>query len=212
MAEAEDLILVGAGGHAKVVLELVRASERFRVIGCVDPGSSGDLLGVPVIGSDAVLPDLRRRGVRHAFVALGANDVRMRVTEQVRKLGFIVPAIVSPNAVVSPTASIQPGAVLMAGVTVNALSVIGEGAIVNTNASVDHDCVVGPFAHCAPGTHLAGNVDVGEGAFLGVGACAIPGTRIGAWSTVGAGGIVIDDIPAGVTAVGVPARILSRVS
>lgn len=208
---ADDLVLLGGGGHAKVVLDLVRAAGSFSVIGCLDPRERGDILGVPIIGGDDLLPDLLRRGVRHAFVALGANGARRTVTRHVRELGFVVPAIVSPDAVVSPSASVAPGAVVMAGVTINAQAVVAEGAIVNTNASVDHDCVVGPFAHCAPGTHLAGNVVVEEGAFLGVGACVIPGTRIGAWSVVGAGAVVVEDIPPGVTAVGVPARVLSRV-
>jgi len=211
MPALDDLVLVGAGGHAKVVLELVRAAGRFNVIGYVDGRGAGSTLGVPILGGDDCLPDLLRGGIRHAFVAIGDNRVRRTVTERVLDLGFTIPAVVSPVAVVSPSAAVGPGAAVMAGVTVNAEAVVAEGAVVNTNASIDHDCVVGRFAHCGPGTHLAGNVVVEEGAFLGVGVCAIPRTRIGAWSIVGAGAVVIDDIPAGVTAVGVPARIIARV-
>lgn len=211
MPPGDDLIVVGAGGHAKVVLELIRASGRFNVIGCVDPGGAREILGVPVLGGDELLPGLHRAGVRYAFVALGGNRLRRDVTRRVRDIGFELPAAVSPAASISPTASVAAGAAIMGGVTINANAVVAEGAIVNTNASVDHDCVVGPFAHCAPGTHLAGVVVVEEGAFVGIGACAIPGTRIGAWSVVGAGAVVIDDVPPRATAVGVPARVQARV-
>ena len=204
----ERVVVIGASGHAKVVIELLRATERYEIAGCVDPKGSGDVLGAPVLGGDDVLPQILLQGVFHAFVAIGDNALRRAVFARVRALGFGLVAAVSPRATISPSARIGEGVAIMGGVTVNALARIGDGAIVNTNASIDHDCEVGAFVHCAPGTHLAGNVTIGEGAFLGVGVNAIPGVRIGAWSVLGAGATVVCDIPPNVTAVGVPARPL----
>lgn len=206
MARLDDLVLIGASGHAKVVLEIIRAAGRYRIVGCLDPSVRGDVLGVPVLGDDDVLSELYGKGVRYAFVAIGANRIRERVISRVRSLGFALPAAISPTASVSPSAVIGDATAIMGGVTINACAKIGDGAIINTNASVDHDCVIGDYAHCAPGTHLAGCVTVGPGAFLGVGVSAIPSVCIGAWSTIGAGAVVVRDVPADTIAIGVPAR------
>src|SRR5262249_58040314 len=111
-----------------------------------------------------------------------------------------------PTAWVHPSVTIGAGTVIFAGAVIQPDATIGAHVIVNTRASIDHDCVLGDFVHVAPGVGLAGNVTLEEGAFLGIGAAAVPGSRVGAWATVGAGGVVIQPIAAGVTAVGVPAR------
>jgi UDP-perosamine 4-acetyltransferase len=206
MSRPVDVVIIGGSGHAKVVLEIFLCLDSYRVVGLVDPNIRGEVLGVPILGGDDLLLPMYERGLRHVFVAVGDNRLRQRITTRVRSQGFLVPAAISPRANVSGTARIGEGAAVMGGVTINADARVGPGAIVNTNASIDHDCVIGAFAHCAPGTHLAGGVYVDEGAFLGVGVSAIPNVRIGAWSLVGAGAAVTADLPAGIVAVGVPAR------
>lgn len=206
----EVVVIVGSGGHAKVVIELVRARGNYLVLGCTGLAEDGFVLSdVPILGTDNVLPALLARGVKNAFVAIGNNRRRLRLLAQVAEMGFELVNAVSPNAVVSPSATLGRGIAIMAGAVINASARIGDGAIINTNAGVDHDCSIGRGAHIGPGSTLAGNVEVGCEAFLGVGTCVIPGTRIGNRATIGAGSVVIRDIPDDATAMGVPARVAS---
>ena len=201
------VVIIGGGGHAKVVIESLRASGKtVAVIVDADP-TPREVLGVPVVGDDLVLADLRGQGLSELFVALGSNRLREKLGGKARELGFTLINAIHPSAVISPTARIGEGVAVMAGVAINADSRIGDLAIVNTGAIVDHDCVLGAACHLRPASALAGNVSLGERAFLGVGARAIPGVSIGADSTVGAGGVVVRDLPGGVLAVGIPAKI-----
>ena len=203
------VVVLGASGHAKVVLEILEEMGNFEIIGCTAAAAaSHEILRYPVLGGDDILPALFAGGTLHAFVAVGDNRIRQKVIRRIRDLGFTLVSAVSHSALVSPRARVGEGAAIMPGATINVDSQVGDGAIINTGATVDHDCIVGECAHIAPGVNLAGNVKVGEGAFLGIGSCAVPGVAIGAWAMVGAGAAVICDLPDGVTAVGVPARII----
>lgn len=202
------VVVLGAGGHAKVVLEVLReAGETVVGLTDADPAPRA-VLGAPVLGTDAALPDVLARGCRRAFVALGDNAVRRRVAEQAMALGFELASAISPRAVVSPSARLGRGVAVMAGAVINADAEIGDLAIVNTGAVVEHDCRLGAAAHLGPRAALAGGVVVGEGAFLGVGASVIPGVTIGAAAVVGAGACVVRDVPEGARIAGVPARAL----
>jgi len=203
------VVVLGASGHAKVIIEILEEMGTFDIAGCTcTPANSGTVIGYPILGGDEALPGLLAGGVDHAFVAVGDNRVRWNIIRQVRALGFKLITAVSRSARISPRARLGEGVAVMPGATINVNTRVGDGAIINTGSSVDHDCVVGECAHIAPGVHLAGNVTIGEGAFLGVGSCVIPGVAIGAWSMIGAGAAVIGDLDEGVTAVGVPARVI----
>ena len=205
---SEPVVIIGSGGHAKVVIELIRAEGRYQVKGCTGLGESGFVLGdVPILGTDSVLPAMLANGAKKAFVAIGDNHLRLRLLAQVLEMGFELINAVSPNAVVSPSATLGRGIAIMAGAIINASAEIGDGAIINTNAGVDHDCRIGRGAHIGPGSTLAGNVEIGCESFLGARTCVIPGVRIGSRAIVGAGSVVVRDVPDDVTAMGVPARI-----
>ena len=205
---SEPVVIIGSGGHAKVVIELIRAEGRYQVKGCTGLGESGFVLGdVPILGTDSVLPAMLANGAKKAFVAIGDNHLRLRLLAQVLEMGFELINAVSPNAVVSPSAILGRGIAIMAGAIINASAEIGDGAIINTNAGVDHDCRIGRGAHIGPGSTLAGNVEIGCESFLGARTCVIPGVRIGSRAIVGAGSVVVRDIPDDVTAMGVPAHI-----
>ena len=205
------VVVVGAGGHAKVVLEVLRAAGGFEVAGLVDPNpAQAEVLGVRVLGGDDILPGLRSRGVAAAVVALGSNRARERVGDGLRAMGFALPAAVHPSALVSPSARIGDGAVVMARAVLGTLAAVGEFAIINTGAVVEHDNRIGRAAHVAPGVALAGSVTVGDRALVGVGSAVRPGIRIGADAVVGAGSAVVADVADGMSVGGVPARALRR--
>ncbi|HEY2480741.1 MAG TPA: acetyltransferase [Caulobacteraceae bacterium] len=204
--DLEPVVILGAGGHAKVVIELLRAQGRA-IAGLTDADSAPrSVLGVPVVGDDTALAGLRDRGVRHAFVAIGDNAARQAAGARATDLGFILVNAVSPTASVSASARLGHGVAVMAGAVINADAVIGDLAIVNSGAIVDHDCHLERCCHVGPGAVLAGGVRLGAGALIGVGASVTPGCSIGARTIVGAGACVVADLGADVTAIGVPAR------
>ncbi|UAL11780.1 acetyltransferase [Caulobacter segnis] len=201
------VVIIGGGGHAKVVIESLRASGR-RVAAIVDADPTPrEVLGVPVLGDDLKLSELREQGLSELFVAIGDNQLREKLGRKARALGFSLVNAIHPSAIISPTVRIGEGVAVMAGVVINAESQIGDLAIVNTGAVIDHDCRLGAACHLGPASALAGGVSIGDRAFLGVGARVIPGVTIGADAIVGAGGVVVRDLPEAVLAVGVPAQI-----
>ena len=202
------VLLIGAGGHAKVCLEALLDMGATEVVGALSTDGSGiDGLQVPVLG---IQEDLQKITLSHSVttlcVAIGDNSIRQEVTNNVTESGHSVTQVVSRFAMVSHSASISAGAQLLAGSVVNASTDIGQGVIVNTNAAIDHDCRVGDFAHIGPGAAIGGGVSIGPTAFVGLGSRVIPGVTIGAGAIIGAGAVVISDVPDGATVVGVPAR------
>jgi sugar O-acyltransferase (sialic acid O-acetyltransferase NeuD family) len=195
--------VLGAGGHARVVISTLRAAG-YRIAGVYDddPARWGtQALGVMVLG-----PLAEATGT--AVIAIGHNPTRRDIAARLQALTWV--SVVHPAAWVDPTVHLGAGTVIFAGAMIQPETVIGEHVIVNTGATVDHGCVLGDHAHVAPGCHLAGHVTLGTGAFLGIGSVAIPNVRIGTWATIGAGGVVIADVPDGAVAVGVPTRIIRQ--
>ena len=195
-------IVIGAGGHAKVVIATLQAAK-IEVSGVYDDDKSrwgAYLMGVPIQGPIAVLAENEEQ---NAVIAIGSNAARRRLADEL-KLRWI--SAVHPRACIHSSVKIGEGTVIFAGAVVQPETVIGAHVIVNTGGTIDHDCVLGDYVHTAPGCQLAGAVQVGEGAFCGIGSAVIPGMKIGAWATVGAGAIVVRDVAAGTTVIGVPAR------
>ncbi|MCR0983176.1 acetyltransferase [Roseomonas populi] len=210
MPEAPRVVIVGAGGHAKVIIEALMAAGFPPPLGLVDPHPPGpSVLGVPVLGGDERLEALRAEGAAAAVVALGGNGLRLKVGNGLAAMGYALPAVIHPAAQISPSASIAEGAVIMARACLGPDARIGRFAIVNTNAVVEHDNVLGEAAHVAPGCALAGNVTVGDRALVGAGSAVRPGITIGADAIVGAGSAVVRDVPAGLRVGGAPARPLA---
>ena len=199
------LVIIGSGGHAKVIVEIFEESAAYDIVGYTSLSAVVPLFHYPYLGADDALPALFASGVTHAFPAIGSNRIRHRKLTELRALGFTLPNAISRHAIVSLRTTFGSGIAIMPNAIVNVDSFLGDGAILNTACSVDHDGRIGTCAHIAPGAHLAGNVTVGDGAFLAAGSIAVPGMRIGAWATVGAGAVVIRDIEPNSVAVGVPA-------
>jgi len=199
--------VIGAGGHAKVVVDTLNALD-LSILGIIDDNSkkaNTNFEGIRIVGDTAWLREHAQHQTLQAILAIGDNRVRQRVAASLPKVDFA--AFVHPRAYVSATASIAAGTMVMAGAIVQPRATIGRHVIINTAASVDHDCVLEDYVHVAPGTRLAGAVTLEQGVFMGIGSCVIPAKRVGAWATVGAGATVIDDVPPHVTVVGTPARV-----
>lgn len=200
---SRPVAVIGAGGHAKVVISTLQAAgQTVAAVFDDDPVKWGShLLGVPVRGPVA---GLREAGFRAAVIAVGDNADRQRIAGGLSGLEWV--SAIHPTAYVHPSARIGPGTVVFAGAAIQPDSAVGAHVIINTGAKVDHDCFLGDYVHLAPGVHLAGGARISPGSFLGVGVSVIQGVQIGEWTTVGAGAAVIGSLPARVTAVGVPAR------
>jgi sugar O-acyltransferase (sialic acid O-acetyltransferase NeuD family) len=200
MSLPDNVIVIGAGGHAKVVIATVRAiGGNVRAVYDDQESRWGQtLLGVPVTGPISS----ERIGDSPAVLAIGDNRVRRTLSTQLRAKWITA---CHPRAVVDSSVTIGSGTVIFAGVVIQPDTAIGAHCIVNTSASIDHDCSVGDYVHVAPGVSLCGGVSVAEGALLGVGAKVAPLVRVGEWSTVGAGAVCVEEVPSGSTVVGVPA-------
>ena len=197
----DNIVVIGAGGHAKVVIATVRAAGGD-VVAVYDDDESRwgqQILGITIEGpvsTDAI-------GDAPAIIAIGDNRTRLTVANLLQARWVTA---CHPSASIHSSVALGPGTVVFAGCVVQPDTTIGHHAIINTAASVDHDCIVADFAHVGPGVRLCGGVTVDEGVLLGVGATVAPNVEIGPWSTAGAGAVCVVDVPGHTTVVGVPAR------
>ncbi|MDB5325360.1 MAG: sugar O-acyltransferase, sialic acid O-acetyltransferase NeuD family [Phycisphaerales bacterium] len=208
-----DIVLIGCGGHGKVVLDAVRQEGRHRVVGFLDadPATHGTTVhDVPVLGGPNLLDKMAARKVRGVIVAIGDNRTRFGYASEAEAAGLELVSAVHPRAVIAPSATLGRNVVVAAGAVVSVDASVGDGSIINTGAIVDHECIVGRHVHIAPGVRLAGRVAVGDFAFVGLGAMVIQCLTIGERATVGAGAMVRTDVGPGITVVGVPARPILR--
>src|ERR1035441_7323858 len=205
------LILWGAGGHGKVVLDCAMLSSRFSPSAFLDDAAGDTFCGHQVLGGRDQLPRAAQRGFCMFLVAIGDNRVRARCFNMCAEHGLRPTTVVHPSAIVSPSALLSPGTVVMPRVVINAGVVIGKNCIINTGAIVEHDCQIGDHVHISPGVLLGGAVRVRDYAHIGIGAIALPSADIGEGAVVGSGALVLRTVAAGTTVVGVPAKVLSLV-
>lgn len=207
-------VILGGGGHARVLIDSLRASGVATPYAVLDRNRSlwgKELLGVPILGGDELLPELVSQGVTCFVVGVGAvgdNQPRRRLFELGVAHGLTPLTVCHPSAVCSPWARIGPGSVVFPLAVVNAGAILGVNVIVNTGAIVEHDCVLGDHVHIATGARLASTVRVGAGAHIGAGATVRQCISIGEGAIVGAGAVVVKDVPPRTVVVGVPARPL----
>jgi len=214
MTVSEEIVVVGVGGHGRVVLDALLAFGG-RVYGLLDPrlAPGTEVMGVAVLGGDEVLDTLASSRYLLAN-GLGANPspiARALLYEQLSQRGYRFATVVHPSAVVGRATDLGQGSQIMAGVVIQCGSRIGRNVVVNTAASLDHDVVIEDDVFIAPGATLCGAVELGQGAFIGAGAVLLPGVRIGANAVIAAGAVVCAEVPPGAIFSGVPARIHKKI-
>jgi len=209
------LLIWGASGHALVVADIIRLTGEYELVGFLDDvnpvQANTRLCGVPVLEGRNCLDKLKRDGLGHVIFGFGNCAARLRLAEWVRERGFSLATAIHPRATVAADVPVGAGTVVAAGAVVNPGARIGENVIVNTCASVDHECVIDDGVHICPGVHLAGRATVGRASWVGIGTTVVDRVRIGSNVMIGAGAVVVNDIPDGVIAYGVPAKIIRKV-
>ena len=200
------LVIVGMGGHSKVVRDVAMVCG-YEIEGYLDDKSPIDTS--EYLGPIEKLPTLAD-GKREFFLAIGDNLVREKIDSTFCGLDLRYARLIHPSAIIGSDVDIEEGTLVMPGVIINAGSRVGKHVILNTASTIDHDCTIEEFSHISPGVHLAGAVYIRKGVHIGIGASVIPKVTVGEYSVIGAGAAVIRDIPAYSVAVGVPAKVIKK--
>lgn len=186
------IVLVGGGGHCKVIIDAIKKGKVFRIIGIVDKAlpKEESVSGVPVVGNDDRLKQLHKQGVSFAFISVGSigdSTIREKIYLNLLKIGFELPVIIHPSAVIGSDIEINQGTFVAAGAVINPGTKIGKNAIINTRSSIDHDCRIGDFTHIAPGAVVCGGVRIGSRTHVGAGANIVQYLSIGSNCMIAAG-------------------------
>lgn len=205
----KPVIVLGGGGHAKVLLDTL-ILQGHNILGFTDPQSQASIWGIPYLGHDAEIEKFSPKDLVlvNGIGAVGNNSIRKKLFCLYKERGYCFASVIHPTAILSPRAVIGEGAQIMAGAVMQADVHIGSNVIVNTRASIDHDCKINDHVHIAPGATISGGVQIEESAFVGAGAVVIQGIQIGTGSIVGAGAVVIEDVPRNRKVAGVPAKVI----
>ncbi len=207
---SQSIFVYGAGGHAKVIIDILQLNH-IEVAAVLDDNpelNNKTCMGYPISTPQKTLEKLHEKGIQYGIIAIGNNKIREEKGKLIRSWGYDLITAIHPSTTLARTAEVGKGTAVMAGVIVNSDSVIGENVTLNTGCTIDHDCRIGNCAHISPGVHLGGTVTIGERTHIGIGAAVLPNLTIGKDVMVGGGAVVIHDLPDGVTAVGVPAKII----
>lgn len=207
----QKIIIIGAGGHSRSVLDILLQNNEFDILGCIDseyPNIKNvpKMKEIPIIGRDDDLEKFYEQGVRGIFVAIGDNKLRKKLFDKVINIGFSPINVISKNAIISDRAQIGQGICIMPGTVINVNSIIGDNSIINTKVSIDHDCIIGKSCHIAPGSTLSGSISVGEGTHIGTGSSIIDKIKIGSWTFVGGGSVIVSDLDSNTMYYGTPAQ------
>jgi UDP-perosamine 4-acetyltransferase len=206
----DSIVVVGGGGHAKVLIGILRKLKRHNILGYTDPRDNGTLHGAPYLGTDLELTALAaRHGKLNAVLALGQvglGKARCELWSRLPLSVLLFPPIVSPGAIVNEEALLGEGAVVMDGAVINIDVRVGRGVIVNTNSTIEHDAVLSDWVHVSPGATICGGATVGSHSMIGAGATVIEGITIADCCMVGAGATVVHDLSKEGVYVGSPAR------
>ena len=201
----KDLIIIGAGGHGRVIADIAQKLGVYETISFLDDGDAKETMGLPIVGKTFDIEKYVNAG--DIFVAIGNSKVRRDFIERLLAMGAKVPTLIHPSAIIGACVEIGVGTAIMAGAVINPCSKIGKGVIINTCSSIDHDCIIGDYCHIAVGVHVAGTVSLGKNVWLGAGATIKNNVNVCEDCMIGAGAVVVKDITESGTYIGVPAKM-----
>lgn len=202
----DKLLIIGAGGHGKVVADIALSMNKWKSIAFLDDKDIKLSMGIKVIGkSTDAFQYLKDWDI---FVAIGNNEIRERIQDKLKAEGANFPILIHPSAVIGKNVKFGEGTVVMANAVINCCTNIGNGCIVNTGATIDHDNLIEDYVHISPGAHIAGTVKIGKGTWIGIGSIVSNNINIIGGCKVGAGAVIVKDIAELGTYIGVPAKKL----
>jgi len=207
----KDILIIGGGGHAKVVASLLKKHEAWNPIGYTDLDDYGPLLSLPYLGTDNIIYSLiSDRALKYAVIGIGmvgSTEDRAEIIKKVQVSGLSFPAVYSSHSIVNEEVKVGDGSIIMDGAVIQSGTRIGRHSIINTSAIVDHDCIIGDHVHLAPGVTLSGDVELGSHSLVGTGASILQGIKITDHVIIGGGATVISHLESSGIYVGVPAKL-----
>lgn len=209
-----EIVIIGGGGHAKVIISILKRIDRHNIVGFTDIVKKGSILDINYIGDDGVLETLINK-YKSCFAVIGIGitdlsdiDKRLTIQKRLESLGYDLPVIKSPVAIINENVELGKGTVVFDNAVINTGTKVGENAIINTNSAIDHDCQIGDHVHIAPGVTLSGGVVVRNKSLIDAGATIIHNVNIGENCIIGADALVTGNCLKPGTYVGVPAKLI----
>lgn len=193
----KKIVIIGGGGHAKVLISTIKKNSEYLIIGYTDNKNYGDILDIKYLGNDGVLVQLFKDGIINAALGIGQVNLtvkRFKVVNKIKQIGFMFPEIISPNALVNEHVFVGEGSQILDGVVINTGTKIGNFTIINTNSTIEHDCVVGNYCHIATGATLSGGVEIGDFSMVGSNAVVVQYKKVTSNCLIGSGGVVSKNI------------------
>lgn len=207
------IAIIGAGGQARIVYEILSYDRNMEVVAFVDNvihGNDEQIMGIPVVGDHSVLPKLIESGVRGAIIAVGDNQIRAARFEEIKGMGLELVNAIHPEACVAPSAKLGKGVTICMGAIISTGARIANNTIINTGAIIEHENDIGEHVHIGPGCSIAGRVTIKKGTFIGISSVVKEYVTIGENTIIGAGSVVLENIPDNVVAIGAPAKVIKE--
>lgn len=202
----EKIVLLGAGGYCSAVIDSILAEGKYEIVGITDPVRVGTWAGFPILGTDDILPELYKSGIRQAHITVGSiarPTKRKELAQYAEKIGFHMVSVIDPSSNIASGVKLGKMAYVGKRAVINAMAIVGDYCMINTGCIVEHGCRIEDWVHIAPGSVLAADITIGDSSHVGVGSTVLQGIKIGCNTVIGAGSVVIRDVPSDRTVYGV---------
>ena len=197
-----NISIIGAGGHSKVIIDIIRELDNYNIVGIYDDNKTGYFSGIKIIGKISEINNISD----YFIIGIGNDKIRKKIAEEYNQLKWAT--LIHPKTIISKTATIKEGTVICAGAIIQTEVEIGKHCIINTNCSIDHESIISNYCSICPSSTICGQVKVGESSFIGANSTVIQTIEVGKECIIGAGTVVIRNIPNNSKVVGNPAKII----